>query len=384
MPLLSRRVALVVATLVVAGCGRAVGPTVPPGGSLSTLPSPAPSVATTPAPTEAEPIAAAGIDAIAGRVQGFADAIARVGTGITVYVRVGADERIVVAGLASRSPKLAMAPDVRFQIASVSKPMTATVVMSLVEAGTLSLDDPVSKWLPDLLDDGDTITVEQLLTHTSGLYNVTQLASWSWTGPTYSATELVELAEANGRAFAPGERAEYSNTGFVVLGLVIEAATGGSLRRAMREVVFRPAGMASADLGARPVTGFEQARGYSIGNDVTYDSLDGLAAAGGVVATAEDVGHFLDALMEGRLVGADSVANMIAVHSELDGDDSYGFGVDPFVFDCRPLIGHLGQLPGFASSAWRSVDGSRTVVVLVNDEPYPEGDEAVLSAALCD
>lgn len=384
MPLLSRLLALVVAIVVMAGCGRAAGPRVLPSGSFSPLPSPGATQTTAPTPTGAETTGAAGIDAIAARVQGFADAIASVGTGITVFVRVGADERIIVAGLASRSPGLAMAPDVRFQIASVSKPMTATVVMSLVESGTLSLDDPVSKWLPDLLDDGEKITVEHLLTHRSGLYNFTQLTSWSWTGPTYSATELVELAEANGRAFAPGQRAEYSNTGFVVLGLIIQAATGGSLRRALREVVFRPAGMASADLGSRPVTGFRQARGYSIGNDVTYDSLDGLAAAGGVVATAEDVGHFLDALMEGRLVGVDSAANMIAVHSELDGDDSYGFGLDSFAFGCRPLIGHLGQLPGFASSAWRSVDGSRTVVVLVNDEPYPEGVDAVLSAVLCD
>ena len=381
---MSRLVALLVATLVVAGCGQAVAPTVPVSSSSQPLTSPAATVATSPAPTAADPTAAAGIDAITARVQGVADGLAGTSTGITVFLRVGTDERTVVAGLANRSPMLEMAPDVRLQIASATKPMTATAVMALVESGTLSLDDPVAKWLPDLLKDGDEITIEQLLTHSSGLANFTQLDGWSWADES-TATELVERAEAAGPAFEPGARAEYSNTGYVVLGLVIEAATGDSLRRAMRELVFRPASMASADLGTRPLLGFEQARGYMGGVDVTSDSLDGLAAAGGVVATAEDVGHFLDSLMDGRLVDPELVADMAAEHSKLYGEDSYGFGLFLSSESCGPQIGHFGLLPGFAASAWRRGDGTRTVAVLINDETnWGDATNALGTAALCD
>ena len=105
---------------------------------------------------------------------------------------------------------------------------------------------------------------------------------------------------------------------------------------------------------------------------MTTAGLDGAAAAGGVQATAEDVGRFLDALFEGRLVEPDSVAEMAAVQRT------------SVNVECAPLIGHLGSLPGFTTNAWRRVDGTRTVVVLINDEASWDEVTRVLSAAVCD
>jgi D-alanyl-D-alanine carboxypeptidase len=341
-------------------------------------------VATTATPAVAVPTPSAGIDAVSARVQAAADALVGTRTGISVYLRVGTDVRTIVAGLASRNPRLEMRPEVRLEVASVTKAMTATIVMSLVEQGALALDDSVDKWLPGLLADGREITVEQLLTHSSGLFNFVQLDAWDWLVQDYSAEEIVALAEHHGPAFRPGERAEYSNTGYVVLGLIVEAITGDSLRKAMQSLVFEPAGMTGADLGTRPMDGRVQARGYdTAGLDVTTEHLDGAAAAGGVVATARDVGAFLDALFDGKLVRAETVADMAAVHSLLRGTDPYGYGLSRGNLACVPTVGHAGELTGFSTNAWRTEDGSRTVVVVVNDEPTFEEVLPTLTAALC-
>lgn len=379
-----QRVGLVVVILAVAACRQGAVPSLRFSNQSTTPSPPAATAATTPAPTEAAPTALASIDAIAARVQVAADALVGTRTGISVFLRVGADDRTVVAGLASRSPRLEMTPDVRFQIASVAKAMTATIVMSLVEKGDLALDDRVEKWVPGLLADGNEITVEQLLTHSSGLFNFVELDGWSWVEQDYSAEEIVALAEDHGPAFPPGERAEYSNTGYVVLGLIVEAVTGHALRDVMGSIVFEPAGMTGADLGTRPMDGLVQARGYnSDGLDVTTEHLDGTAAAAGVVATARDVGAFLDALFDGKLIGAATVADMATVHSRLRAKDPYGYGLSLAEFECAHLVGHAGELRGFWTNAWRTVDGSRTVVVVVNDEPRFEEVAPILSAALC-
>jgi D-alanyl-D-alanine carboxypeptidase len=383
MPSRSLRAAVIGMLLFAAGCGQGIAPTVVPA-SPSTAPAPTATPSVTPASTPGQPTAPPDIDAIAARVQAVADELVLTRVGISVFLRVGADERTLVAGVASRSPLLDMAPGVRFQIASITKPMTATVVLSLVDAGTLSLDDPVAKWLPGLLKDGGKITIDQLLSHASGLFNFTRLEGWSWATQTYTATQLVRLAEAHGPAFAPGAGAEYSNTGYVVLGLIVEAATGRTLADAMHDVVFGPADMRSASLGTSEPPGLEEARGYADGVDVTTGALDGSEAAAGVVATANDVGRFLDALFKGQLLDLDTVAEMAAVHSQLNGGDSYGYGLDHIEIDCGPLIGHMGSLPGFTTDAWRRIDGTRTVVVLINDEPDSAEITPLLSAALCD
>ena len=189
MSWLPRRVALIVTVVVAAGCGQGVPPTLVPG-SATTVPATAlPPAPTAPRPTEPSPTAAPAIDAVAARVQGVADTLDLTRTGIQRVPAGRAGRADIVAGLASKSPRLVMTPDIRFQIASITKPMTATVVLSLVEKGTLSLDDTVAKWLPGLLKAGKTITIEQLLTHTSGLFNFTELDSWSWADQAYTANE---------------------------------------------------------------------------------------------------------------------------------------------------------------------------------------------------
>ena len=378
-----RRVGLVASIVAVAACGQGAVPSLRPT-SPSTTPSTSAATAATTSPTEAEPTKPPGIDAIAARVQAAADALVVTRTGVSVFLRVGSDERTIVAGLANRSPRTEMTTEVRLEIASVTKVMTSTIVMALIEKGDLALDDRVEKWLPGLLADGTEITVEQLLTHSSGLFNFVQLDGWSWAEQDDSAEELVALAEDHGPAFAPGERAEYSNTGYVVLGLIVQAVTGDTLRKAMQSMVFVPAGMAGADLGTLSMDGHIQARGYDSGGlDVTTEHLDGAAAASGVVATARDVGAFLDALFDGKLVPAGTVADMAEVHSLLRGSDPYGYGLSRAEFECSALVGHGGELRGFSTNAWRLVDGTRTVVVVVNDEPRFEEVAPILSAALC-
>src|SRR5215216_5880298 len=259
--------------------------------------------------------------AVAGGLPGVALAVERAGK--PLYS--GA------AGLASIEQETPLAATDRFRIFSLAKSFTAIVTLQLVDEGVLSLDDPVTRWLDDpavgRIPNVDRITLRQLLTHASGIYDYLDEAdSPFWTdaffGPeadwtrVWTPRELIAYAEGANHApyFAPGQGEHYSNTGYELLGLVVEAATGRSFGEELRARILEPLALADTFLvegGTMPegtVDGYHGLDGELF--NVTATNVSWAWAAGGMVSTLADLARFARAAYGGELLAPASFAAM--------------------------------------------------------------------------
>jgi D-alanyl-D-alanine carboxypeptidase len=325
--------------------------------------------------------AAADIDAVAAALRTEAEGYAALVPGIAIVLRIGDEERTVAVGEADARTGAPMSADRRVEVASVSKPMVATVVMDLVDEGAMSLDDTVEDLLPGVLPRGDEITVEMLLDHTSGIPTYDEAAGFRGFGR-QTPRQLVALVAEEDPVFEPGSRGAYSNTNYVLLGLLLEEVTGRHLGGLLQDRVFGPAGMHHASYGAQGVPAKQLARGYEGGEDVSVYDQPHVAADTGVVASPVDVADFLEALTAGELVPPAVAEEMLAGHSELDGGP-YGLGVATKALPCGDAVGHLGGLPGFSTNAWTMPDRDRTVVVAVTDNTKGYVGTGLVRTALC-
>jgi D-alanyl-D-alanine carboxypeptidase len=305
--------------------------------------------------------------------------------GALVLLRVGDETRFVTAGYADRRTRERITPRHRFPIGSVTKTMVATVVLQLVEDGELKLSDSVEDWLPGLVPRGDRITVAQLLSHRSGLYNFTDSPRFRWTSG-WEPVEILSLATTEEPAFAPGGRASYSNTNYIVLGLLIERITGKRLADVMRKQVFAPAGMSDTSLATDRVAEPPRVHGYDGRQDVTLDDLSAAWAAGGVVSSARDLEAFLQALTGGRLLDSATFDDMARTRGRLSNREGldYALGLSRTEPCNTTVLGHGGALPGFLTEAWTTKDGDRSAVAMVNDTGSGAALDAMLFTALCD
>ena len=238
---------------------------------------------------------------VAAGVADEAEAYGPVSTGMIVLVRVGDQTEVVASGTSDRARHIQMGAGQTFPIASITKPMTAAVVRQLVEEGRLALDEPVQPWLPELAAVRTLITVEELLSHRSGLPDATN-ADIVRLG--FGSRSHLREAAADGVDLRPGTDGSYDNLGYAALGLLIERVLEQSLATAFQERIFEPAAMTTASLGGDP-----EVVGY-VGNRAT-DALLGLElfpAAGSVVASVGDVDAFFQSLWAGDLIDADSLA----------------------------------------------------------------------------
>ena len=268
--------------------------------------------------------------------------------------------------------------DDSFRIASITKTYVAALVLTLEEDGLLAIDDSVAGYLPDLGID-ERITIRQLLTHSSGLadhWASSQLASENCTPCAFSPEELVALIDVAHPLFDPGTHWSYSNTGYVVLGMVVEAVAGNDLATELRHRVLEPAGITQSYLIGLEPTLTEPVTGYWLIEGTTpveypwsYDNLMTRAdAAGSLVSTAPDILRFLDALFDGRIIPPERLIEMLeTVPRTPDGGDEpvrFGFGIH------HPMHSewwmHGGGIPGFHSVYLREPTTDATVVVLTN------------------
>jgi D-alanyl-D-alanine carboxypeptidase len=303
--------------------------------------------------------------------------------GALAVVRTPTGVRRAASGFASREPRLSLLATDRFRIASITKTFVATVVLQLVAEGKVRLADPVERWLPGLLSNGSEITIRDLLDHTSGLFNYVDDPDFKRAliaDPTrsWSPRELVAFANAHAPLFPPGTDWSYSNTNYVVLGLVVEAVTGTALERELRERIFEPLGLAATSFPSGTEIEGEYAHGY-IGPvtlpmppraliDMTpLLSPTWLWAAGGIVSTGDDVTSFFAALLGGRLLPADLLAAMRRISPQSrSGVFQYGLGIERFSTRCGQAYGYLGDFVGYRTVVYASPDGSRVAVVMVN------------------
>jgi D-alanyl-D-alanine carboxypeptidase len=248
------------------------------------------------------------------------------------------------------------------------------VVLQLVAEDRLRLSDSIARWLPGLVPDGGAITLHELLQHTSGIFDYTNDPGFL---PAVAAdpdrvwrpTELVRIAVAHPPLFPPGTSFAYSNTDYILLGLVIEAATGRPLGNELQDRIFTPLGLRSTSLPYHDVTPpSPYAHGYLLHQpgasspvDVTGVSPSIAWAAGGIVSTAGDLARFYSALLTGQLLPERLLRQMLTTAGV-----GYGLGIYPVQTACGTVWGHTGDFPGYNSYAFTARDGTRQAVILVN------------------
>jgi D-alanyl-D-alanine carboxypeptidase len=318
--------------------------------------------------------------------------------GAVAVLRTPNGTRRAAAGLSRLQPPTRMKVTDRFRIASVTKTFVATVVLQLAAERRLRLDDRVERWLPGLLANGGAITLRQLLGHTSGLFDYDEDEAWARArianpAREWSPRELVAIATSHPPEFAPGTAWAYSNTNYVVLGLVVESVTGKRLDPVLRERIVRrlrlratsyptgtamPGPAAHGYVGARP--GLPIPPGTQL--DVTTLLSPSAWGAGQMVSNGDDLTQFLGALLGGRLLPARQLAAMKAGVT----DGEYGLGLMITYTRCGTAFGHRGDIPGYRSIVWSTGDGRRAAAVLVNvdDTRVPQGKlESAAVTALC-
>jgi D-alanyl-D-alanine carboxypeptidase len=314
-------------------------------------------------------------------------------------VAVFAGDLEAAAGVADIGTGAPLTVDHRFRMGSVTKIFVAALALRLVADGVLDLDAEAAPFV-------DGITIRQLLNHTSGLddfdlspefwepYRTDPLHRWE-----LSAADELELALKKERLFPPGEGWAYHGANYLALRLVIESATGTSLRELLREQVFAPLGLERTDLVEESLGG-DCARGYLPGDnpilpvgseyaDVTGLDLPFYRAGGGIVSTPRETATLLRALLGGDLISAGLRAEMLdAVPSDWAETDRYGLGIGEITSlmggeqsPCRPAWGHLGFSVGYVAVALASEGGERQVVLCANGQPVTEKTEAAFFEA---
>jgi D-alanyl-D-alanine carboxypeptidase len=316
------------------------------------------------------------------------DAQALVGAGVPGVVVVtrtaGAETRIAV-GIDLATPRRAMLASDRFRIGSVTKTFVAALVLRLAEQGRLSLDDSVERWLPGLVPNGNAITLRHLLRHTSGLFDyaadpATFAPFASDPGYAWQPRDLVALATRHTPTFAPGQGWGYSNTNYVLLGLIVEAATGRPIAEELERRIFRPLRLWATTFDTDGRFGDRSngpriarfAHGYATLAGRTLDTSDlnpswGYAA-GAMTSSADDVAIFYRALLRGKVIGRPSLDEMRATVS-MSSVAAYGLGLRRVKTSCGWFWGHDGGTFGYTSDAFVSADGARVAVILANRGP---------------
>jgi D-alanyl-D-alanine carboxypeptidase len=334
-------------------------------------------------------------------VQTQLDAILREGVagglpGVVVAAHRDGEEPITsVAGVSSREAKTPLAATGRFRIYSITKTFTAVVVLQLVQEEKLSLDDTVLAVLPSAAETGipylDRITIRQLLNHTSGIYDyfddtdspfledafLGEHADWSkiWT-----PQELLAYANAARHApyFAPGAGYHYSNTNYILLGMIVERVTGQTFGDELQARILDPLGLTAtslpmgAQMPAGTVDGHQELDGELV--NVSATNTTWAWSAGGIVSTASDVLRFADALFAGKLLGPEMQREMMPSGAAQADGSTVGFGLFGGPTPHGPAIGNDGGSAGFLSKMISYPDQGLTVVALTN--VFPADDAA--------
>jgi D-alanyl-D-alanine carboxypeptidase len=301
--------------------------------------------------------------------------------GAIVLVRHGNQTLRLTSGYANLEKKTPMRPTDRFRIGSVTKTFVATVTLQLVGEGKLALDDPVERWLPGLVPNAKTITVRELLNHTSGLFDVTNdqgfIARVLWK-PTevWTPRKMIAMATAHKSLFAPGTTWSYSNTGYILLGLIVEAASGNPIGAELDRRIFRPLGLRATSFASSPSISGTYAHGYfplagSRPRDASVFSQSSTWAAGAIVSTTDDLANFYRALLRGRLLRPrllQAMETTVPVAPDPQGGGS-GLGLFETGLPCGRVWGHEGTAFGYKTITYSSRDAARQIVVMVNESP---------------
>lgn len=293
-------------------------------------------------------------------------------------------------GLADVEARRPITPETVFRLGSLTKTFTAAAVLQRVEEGEIGLDEPVSRYLPDYPQPGASATVRQLLNHTSGIVSYNDIPGWTIeekTARAYTTAELITVFKDLPSRSAPGEAWAYSNSGYVLLGAILEAVTGKPWHQVVEEGTVRPLGLRAIGYGDQHEASPAAAQGYTAGPAglalsarSTHMSLR--HAAAGLAGTAGEVAGWTHALHHGQVVSPDLYAQMTAPTILPDGRPvPYGLGVAFADVRGRRVVRHDGRVAGFNNESLYIPSHDVVVVVLTNSDS-PSTSPALLGRRL--
>lgn len=297
--------------------------------------------------------------------------------GMAVLIAAG-DEVLFrgARGAASIELGVPLSPDHVFRLGSITKQFSAAAVLKLMEDGKLSLDDPLTKFVPGY-PSGDKVTVRMLLNHTSGIKSYTEFPGL-FEGPvrmTVTTTQLIDTFKNEKLDFTPGEDWHYNNSGYVLVGAVIEAASGMEWHVYLKQAFFDPLGMKHTGYGDETVATIPgHVTGYTVSDDkwavAPYLSMTQPHAAGALVSSVDDLLRWNRALHEGKVLKPASYQQMITpIGKALD--KKYAFGIGNETLRGQEMLQHDGGINGFSTTLIYLPGYDLTVAGLCNADSAP-------------
>ena len=282
-----------------------------------------------------------------------------------------------VANLELNSPAT---PQTVYEIGSMTKQFTATAIMMLVEEQKLRLDDSITKYFPEAPVSWRPITIRHLLSHTSGIQNHVAVPGYLGAFKTNllmestpGRAELLSMFFKLPLEFQPGETWSYDNTGYYLLGLIVERVSGKSFWQFLDERIFHPLGMKATrntevrSLVANRAAGYEWVQGVFENRPVLAPFV--AFSAGSILSTVEDLARWDAALYDERLLKRSSLKQMwtpVRTNEGLMASFNYGFGWFLDSYHGHHFVQHSGGTPGFSSTIYRFVDDKLTIIILTN------------------
>lgn len=309
-------------------------------------------------------------------------------------------------GMANLEHDIAIEPDMVFRLGSITKQFTAVAIMRLVEAGKIDLQASIRTYLPDYPEHADAVTVEHLLTHTSGIVSYTGMQEWvPRMREDLSTDEMLAIFQDKPLEFEPGARYRYNNSGYFLLGVIIEKVSGQTYGEHLEETIFKPLNMQRSYYGnarqviADRVQGYEGAPGRWV--NASYLSMTQPYAAGSLLSTVDDLAKWDAALKDDTLLSDASRQTMFTPYTTSEGQSTnYGYGWELQTVRGFDAIRHGGGINGFVTDILRIPSEDLLVVVLTNvgmggfrpghvsqrlaamalGQPYPDFSPITLSA----
>jgi CubicO group peptidase (beta-lactamase class C family) len=283
-------------------------------------------------------------------------------------------------GMADIGYSIPVSTVTKFRIGSITKQFIATAILKLQEEGKISVTDKLSKFIPDF-PRGNEVTIHHLLTHTSGIHSFTNRADFlKYAASKVTAAEMMDTIKAGKYDFNPGEKFMYNNSGYFILGYIIEKITGQPFGEYLTENFFKPLGMKNTGVHSSNLILENEATGYDLNNGQFEKALNWdmsrAGGAGSLYSTVEDLNLWNEAIFNGKVLKEQSLKSAFTVVTLNNGkkpdemDYSYGW----VTTDLRNLkfINHGGGLQGFLSHLLRQPDENLTVTVLTNCTPAQE------------
>jgi CubicO group peptidase (beta-lactamase class C family) len=280
-------------------------------------------------------------------------------------------------GMANLELGIPIAPDMVFELGSITKQFTAAAILLLQERGQLRVEDDITKYLPDFPTHGKTITLENLLTHTSGIPTYTSLPEWfPHAREDMRPADVIALFKDKPLEFNPGEQWAYDNSGFFLLGAVIEKVSGKTYEQFVEEEIFQKLGMANTRYGhfeeviPRRASGYARdERGY---RNADFISMTQPYAAGSLMSTVDDMAIWARALQSEALLKKSSLDRMLTSSRLKSGAfTQYGYGTAVRDVEGERVLSHGGDINGFTAN-FTLVPGKRLVLAILSNNPAAE------------